>query len=1264
MPHASPTVVRQRAPSIPVDAAPVGDDMAALYAHAVRQPPALQAALIDGSAALRDYLGIGDAGGNAARIADSEAAAALAVAAAHSRTGTHVQRALARLDDMLAARPHAGTAHQQHLETVLGTLLPALHKLPTEAVRQQATALIAQGLFPQLHAEGQARMRARACAAMAQRGIGSALVQQLATMLPAARADRRGRAGFEAALRQHAPAGCNAGALPASTCIPFKAVQVECTRYARQAADLLVDSSGRLVRTHIAAMLKRLDGDTSVLDEHKAQLRNTLGALRYDRVLGATIDSICEQAPPSGGAADAVRASLNLPPDHALTKADARKAVVMSLLGYLRQGFVGSCYATAPAICLLESSPEAVAKDLKELLETNKLTFSQGNIDLEVPLNKHVQELPAHALVGVRADGTTLAAHAAANENGRPQDGPQLHEIAGMRAALVSLGIPEQERPAAVSAVLQRIRANGVDPAQGVLFQQLIDLMATAGVAPTVEPVQHAFREAHYVVTLAGHGRALRDFPAVQAALTAIGVPAERQRGFVAGQLQAGLVNEDGQLDLRALIHGLAQAVSDDYTANIPALASDGIDHPVKVQPNGKAMDGSGMYEIAAIRDALASLGIPKASWPATVIEALQRAFRSGIDAVKDGISCRQLIVHLAEGNPLRMEQIAIAAFMAKHNAVKVDAQGVLEDSTRLQDLPGIQAALGKLGIAEASWQHAVREALEGLVENNVNLEQAIPLGYIVTQLAGDPHEIADLRKRYKNALRAFNGTRDVSLLKTWEFTLAGASQLRMRHASHPTQWNLGQVSHAIFHGEFGEHKRSLELRAPGLYSLHDQAMLFVDGLQSDRYFEDLDLEDICNSVFSSMTSLMQNRFVYELDMNLKGDPSTDGVSTHGGFVLCEKEPADDPARWKRIDNAHAFMNAMERLVRDAVGNTRASIDTDDMPDDAELDALDEIGAFLAQSVGSSEGRAEFLKHALLLMNEDENADSFSMDKIDSYKRTPWKKMEGSYPDPIVAHYGGRFVRPARAQSGTDGAMSMVHSFCAGLGRMAPQLQAKAAQAPDGFKIPVALPGHVLTLMPMAMQEIWSGDPATRMSAEQWIDAQVRSPAARWRDEPRTLPELSAVLASAGTALGASEQDVQAMQVALTGQDGAYTLGAVYGALSAYCQTRDNGGALLAAAEKALMTLLPVPAKIIGDTNWMSAAGRPLHVGILHNPFTDKLDALKMHADGGRRMPLSASWTNPATFASGYPLMYTPMAKSRGGDQAESSGQKRKLDQR
>lgn len=57
----------------------------------------------------------------------------------------------------------------------------------------------------------------------------------------------------------------------------------------------------------------------------------------------------------------------------------------MALLGNLRQGKVGSWFATSSAICLHEGAPEAVAKDLKTLLETNKLVFDRNGAKFDMP---------------------------------------------------------------------------------------------------------------------------------------------------------------------------------------------------------------------------------------------------------------------------------------------------------------------------------------------------------------------------------------------------------------------------------------------------------------------------------------------------------------------------------------------------------------------------------------------------------------------------------------------------------------------------------------------------------------------------------------------------------------------------------------------------------------------------------------------------------------------------------------------------------------
>lgn len=1283
-----------------------GGDMEKLYAHAAQQPRALQTAFIDGSEALRDYLGIGNpdkhsspdpSSGPAPRIAAAEAPAALAMAATCSANEEHVQRALARLDEALATPPSQARAmhtHQQCLETVLGTLLHDLHTLPTEAAQQQAVELIMQRLLPQLHAAGRARIAASARGAMVQRGIGGPLKERLHGMFPAPRSDSRGRAGFEAALRQRAFASAGRGKTATarsaggpSTCPgygPFNKAQVQLTSYARQAAELLIDDSGKLTGTHIAGMLDELHGDETLLAEHKSHMIRTLAAFQHNGRLAATINSVCEDKPLKGGAADVVRATLNVPPDRQLTEADARKAVVMSLLGYLRQGKVGSCFVTGPAICLLDSAPETVANDLKELLEDNKLTFSNDNTVLEVPLNKHVQDIHAQNKVWVKEDGTTLTAQLAAGPNGTPaltwQEDAKLQDTPGMRAALTALGIPEGAWQAAISAALQRMGRAGVDSAKhGTTFAQIIRLVAGNELATRVEPAQHAFIAPHRMVTVSADGRMasggkLQDLPGVQAALTALGVPADRRHAYVTDQLAGEFPDGYRQVDLRLVLRGLVNVISHENRDRVLALAPADIGSVMKTLPNGRRIDGVKLQDIPIIKDALNTLCIPGAHRQEAIASALQRALLSGIDPVKQGISSRQIIEQLVTAYLARIGRLAIEAFRAKHSLVKVNEDGVLKDGSRLQDHPGIQAALGALGIPETSWETAIRDALKRMIENNCKLNGEITFAQIIAELAADPQEIAELTKNRKNALRAFNGAQEVGLLRTWEFTLAGASQLGTIDAPHASQWNLAQVSTALFVGEVGDHERGIEIRAPGLNSLHDKTQLLIDEMRSETGFEFLALGEIRDKLFSSMESIMKNRFIYEMDMNILGNGATDGVSTHGGFVLYEKVPADDPSRWKRIDNANAFMDAIQDLIQDAITGTRAGMGAEHWPDDPELEALEKFAECITASVNDTDGRNEFLKHAVLLMNVREDEHTFSMDNIEKYARTPWKKTNGSFPDEIAARYGSVQVNNPVFGTSADRIMTLMESFCAGLANMASELQAKAAQAPDGFKIPAGLPGHIFTLMPMEMKEIWSSDPATRMTAKQWVFANVWLPAAKWHDEPRTMPALSDLLKSTGSAIGASDEQVQEMvrsmseEIKLSGQADAkelpYTPKAIHDKLSKYCGTQENGDALLTQARQALTAALPIPAKVIADTNWMSVEGRPVYMGILYNPFTDRMDAQCMHQDGSGRKPVPNAWTEPETFHKNHFVVYTPMTEHKASAEPETSGRKRKFDDR
>lgn len=135
-------------------------DMAKLYAHHVAQQPAdQQRAIINGSEALRDFLGIRNpnglrkrllsSGSSSSRIPDADALTALATAATRLNTNTRAMRALVRLDEVLEKSPPSShTSNEYHLrvEKAFSNLLEEFHELRTEAAQQKALEIIERHL--------------------------------------------------------------------------------------------------------------------------------------------------------------------------------------------------------------------------------------------------------------------------------------------------------------------------------------------------------------------------------------------------------------------------------------------------------------------------------------------------------------------------------------------------------------------------------------------------------------------------------------------------------------------------------------------------------------------------------------------------------------------------------------------------------------------------------------------------------------------------------------------------------------------------------------------------------------------------------------------------------------------------------------------------------------------------------------------------------------------------------------------------------------
>lgn len=135
-----------------------------------------------------------------------------------------------------------------------------------------------------------------------------------------------------------------------------------------------------------------------------------------------------------------IRAALSLAPDRPVGKAEARQAVLMA--------FLGTCPMNPLARFLHAHMPDKVVRDLKSLVENNCITVKKGNTLIDVPLRTDLRIGSAEMLLSV-------------SEEGCLPDGSPLHAVAGLRAALNALGVPEEKMPDAVAGALKRLRQSG-----------------------------------------------------------------------------------------------------------------------------------------------------------------------------------------------------------------------------------------------------------------------------------------------------------------------------------------------------------------------------------------------------------------------------------------------------------------------------------------------------------------------------------------------------------------------------------------------------------------------------------------------------------------------------------------------------------------------------------------------------------------------------------------------------------------------------------
>jgi hypothetical protein len=150
-----------------------------------------------------------------------------------------------------------------------------------------------------------------------------------------------------------------------------------------------------------------------------------------------------------------IRATLNLPHNYRVGKAEARQAVLMALMG--------SCHASSLAKFLHDHMPRRLALDLKALVEDNRVTVRNGSSLIDIPLHSYCGDGDAQKAGAVSKDGCL--------SNGKP-----LHTIPGVQAALTALGVPANEMPGAVTAALSSMKIGSGDQSPSCL--ELIENLA------------------------------------------------------------------------------------------------------------------------------------------------------------------------------------------------------------------------------------------------------------------------------------------------------------------------------------------------------------------------------------------------------------------------------------------------------------------------------------------------------------------------------------------------------------------------------------------------------------------------------------------------------------------------------------------------------------------------------------------------------------------------------------------------------------------
>ena len=210
-------------------------------------------------------------------------------------------------------------------------------------------------------------------------------------------------------------------------------------------AKVLMTSGGLLNSGLIDSVKKSFFGPAETLFEHQRDMLTTLDDLKKKPGLVKTLENITKPVNAESNANNIIRITLRLPSDALPTDTHAKITALSALLSDMRQGSVGSCFATSICIDVMGSLKEKVLSDFSEILSKGKVTRQSATDQSEFIPVLDIGDSTCQAAIDVSKDGSVKAL------NCMVWDSP------GLQSACRQLGIPDGQINGAILDALKTL---------------------------------------------------------------------------------------------------------------------------------------------------------------------------------------------------------------------------------------------------------------------------------------------------------------------------------------------------------------------------------------------------------------------------------------------------------------------------------------------------------------------------------------------------------------------------------------------------------------------------------------------------------------------------------------------------------------------------------------------------------------------------------------------------------------------------------------